>query len=193
MNKVEVKKKTNLKNYVGDTLNSGLTEAQEMWIEIIVSVVLNPRFNMGIGNMDYVLGNMVAKFVSSARYYKITDCALEYIRSIGIDSTKPLHIKKYIYGKKKNTILEHIIPASIIKNAIVNNRENEEEVRRILNNSGFVIIATRAEDNLLKEAKLAQKMPENWSGFGDSPEKRYNAVNIKISTRLIEHIGPICR
>ena len=164
-----------------------------MWVDVIVSVVTQKKFNIDIGNMDYVLGNMVAKFVSSSKYYKITERALGYIDSIGINSKEPLHVKKYIYGKEKNTILQHIIPASVIKKAIVQHRSDSEEIKQILSNSGFVIIATRDEDELLKNAKLSSKMPENWTGFGDKPEKRYEAVGIQIATTLIEHVGPICR
>ena len=182
-----------MKSYIGATLNNSMTEAQEMWVDVIISVVTQKKFNIEIGNMDYVLGNMVAKLVSSSKYYKITEQALDYIHDIGINSKEPLHVKKHIYGKEKNTILEHMIPASVIKKAIVDNRNDSEEIKRILSNSGFVIIATRAEDEKLKNAKLASKMPENWTGFGDKPEKRYEAAGIQISTTLIEHIGPICR
>jgi hypothetical protein len=182
-----------LKNHVGPVLDSGLTEAQEMWADIIISVVSQPKFNMDIGNMDYVLGNMVAKYVSSSKYYKVTEQALNYIRSIGINAQEPLHIKKHIYGQKKNTILEHIIPANIIKHAIVANRSSTNAIKHILKNSGFVVIATRIEDQLLKDSKLRDKMPTTWNGFGDRPEKRYEAVGIKIANIQIEHIGQICR
>ena len=188
-----INKKYNLKNHVGNVLENGLTEAQEMWIDTIVSVVTQPKFTMGIGNMDYVLGNMVAKYVSSSKYYKITEEALIYVESLGINPNEPLHVKKHIYGEIKNTILEHIIPASITKHALVKNKEDVTQIKHILRNSGFVVIATRAEDKLLKDAKLSDKMPESWTGFGDKPEKRYDAVNIKISNILIEHCGQICR
>lgn len=193
MANIHLKRKRNLKNHVGLLLESGLTEAQEMWIDIIISVVTEPKFNIGIGNMDYVLGNMVAKYVSSSKYYKVTEQAYDYIKSIGIDPEEPLHIKKHIYGQKKNTILEHIIPANIIKHAVVENKSDIDQMKHILNNAGFVVIATRAEDQLLKEAKLSDKMPSNWTGFGDSPEKRYDAVGITIADISIEHIGQICR
>ena len=182
-----------MKSYIGNSLNDSISEAQEMWVDIIISVVTQKKFNIEIGNMDYVLGNMIAKLVSSSKYYKITEHALNYIHSIGINSKEPLHVKKFIYGKEKNTILEHIIPASVIKKAVVENRHDSDEIKRILSNSGFVIIATRAEDELLKNAKLSSKMPATWTGFGDKPEKRYESVGIEISNTLIEHEGPICR
>jgi len=60
--------------------------------------------------MNYVLGNMIAKYVSSSKHYKITEDALEYIQSLGLDASTSIHIAKHVYGKNKNTILEHIIP-----------------------------------------------------------------------------------
>ena len=170
-----------------------LTEAQEMWMDTIISVVSQPKFNIKIGDMNYVLGNMIAKYVSSSKHYRISNEALSYIKSISLDETKPLHIKKHIYGKDKNTILEHIIPSSIIKNAIVNSRNDPVTIQQILLHSGYVIIVTREEDKRLTEGKLSRKMPDSWSGFGDVPEKRYDAVGIQISSVFIEHEGPICR
>ena len=170
-----------------------LTEAQEMWMDIIISVVNQPKFNIKIGDMNYVLGNMIAKYVSSSKYYKISNEALSYIKSISLDETKPLHIKKNIYGKNKNTVLEHIIPSSIIKNAILNSKDDAATIQHVLQNSGHVIIVTREEDKRLTQGKLSRKMPDSWCGFGDDPEKRYDAVGIQVSSVLIEHEGPICR
>jgi hypothetical protein len=185
--------KSNLKNHIGNVLENGLTDAQEMWFEAILSVITQPKFNLDLGDMNYVLGNMVAKYVSSSKHYKITEEALNHIKSLEIKLDEPLHIKNKIYGKKNNTILEHIIPVNIIKHALVENKKNIVQIKNILNNSGFVVIATRSQDRLLKDAKLSKKMPDNWNGFGDKPEKRYDAVNIKISKILIEHCGQICR
>ena len=193
MDTILIKRKNKLKDHVGLLLDNGLTEAQEMWIDIIISVVTQPKFNMGIGNMDYVLGNMVAKYVSSSKYYRITESALTHLSDIGVNTKKPVHIKNYVYGKDKKTILEHIIPASVIKHEIIKKSHDKNAIKHILLNSGYVVIATRKEDGLLKAAKLANKMPADWSGFGDSPDKRYQAVGIKLSKLLIEHIGPICR
>ena len=170
-----------------------LPPAQQMWIDIIKGVVINPIFNEKIGDMNYVLGNMIAKYVSSAEHYRITEEGLKYIRGIGLDERQPIHTAKHLYGKDKNTILEHIIPVSIIKKEIIKNRKDGSKVTDILVNSGFVIIATRDENRILSDAKLAQRMPSNWTGFGDRPEKRYEYVGIKISDTLITHAGPICR
>jgi len=164
-----------------------------MWADIIQGVVINPLFNEKIGDMNYVLGNMIAKYVSSAEHYRITEEGLKHIRDIGLNETQPIHTAKHLYGKDKNTILEHIIPVSIIKKEIIKNRGDASQVANILANSGFVVIATRNEDRILTDAKLSKQMPSNWTGFGDRPEKRYESVGIKISHALIAHAGPICR
>lgn len=36
-----------------------LTEAQEMWMDAIISVVNQLKFNIKIGDMSYVMGNMI--------------------------------------------------------------------------------------------------------------------------------------
>ena len=41
-----------MKSYIGATLNDSMTEAQEMWVDVIVNVVTQKKFNIEIGNMD---------------------------------------------------------------------------------------------------------------------------------------------
>ena len=48
------------------------SEAQEMWMDTIISVVNQPKFIIKIGDMNYVLGNMIAKYVSSSKHYRIS-------------------------------------------------------------------------------------------------------------------------
>jgi hypothetical protein len=57
-----------MKDHVGKLLSNGITEAQLMWEEVIIATLSQPHFQLGIGNMDYVLGNMIAKYVSSSKY-----------------------------------------------------------------------------------------------------------------------------
>jgi radical SAM superfamily enzyme len=54
------------------------SEAQEMWMDTIISVVNQPKFNIKIGDMNYVLGNMIAKYVSSSKHYRISNEALSW-------------------------------------------------------------------------------------------------------------------
>ena len=174
------------------TINT-LTQAQLMWIDVIISTIKQDRFNLKIGDMNYVLGNMVAKFVSSAEKYKISEGALLHVKAMGLNPLEPIHIAKHIYGKKRNTLLEHMIPASFIKKALVEARDNEAEMKKILLNSGSVVIVLRSEDKMLKAAGLNKVMPSNWLGFGDDPVKRYLVAGINIADTEIVHEGPICR
>jgi hypothetical protein len=66
-------------------------------------------------------------------------------------------------------------------------------MKKILLNSGSVVIVHRNDDELLKSAGLAKTMPSNWNGFGDDPIKRYSAAGIKLADIEIIHEGPICR
>ena len=174
-------------------IEASLTPAQLMWVDVIISTIQQDRFNLKIGDMNYVLGNMVAKFVSSADKYKISEGALQHIKLIGLNPLEPIHIKKYIYGKNRATLLEHMIPASFIKKALVESRDNEVHMKKILSNAGSVVIVLRKEDELLKAAGLNKLMPSNWEGFGDDPTKRYLVAGINIAEIEIIHEGPICR
>ena len=46
------------------------SEAQEMWMDTIISVVNQPKFIIKIGDMNYVLGNMIAKHESWRRKFE---------------------------------------------------------------------------------------------------------------------------
>jgi hypothetical protein len=174
-------------------MKNALTDAQEMWLDVITSVVQQPRFNIEIGDMSYVLGNMIAKFVSSAQHYRITEPALNHVTALGIDITKPVPIKKHVYGKDKPTLLEHMIPASIIKRGIVDSGKDSKSIRHILMNAGQVVIVLRTEDTQLIAAGLRSKMPPEWKGFGEDPLIRYRKAGIALSETLIVPAGPICR
>ena len=54
------------------------SEAQEMWMDTIISVVNQPKFIIKIGDINYVLGNMIAKYVSSSKHYRISNEALSW-------------------------------------------------------------------------------------------------------------------
>lgn len=174
-------------------MKDSLTDAQEMWLDVITSVVQHPRFDVKIGDMSYVLGNMIAKFVSSAQHYRITELALTHVTALGIDITKPIHMKKHIYGKDKPTLLEHMIPTSTIKAAILKSDKENASISHILRNAGQVVVMLRTEDERLVAARLRSKMPAEWKGFGEDPLIRYKKAGIALSETLIVHEGPICR
>jgi hypothetical protein len=51
---------------------SELNAPQLMWIDVITAVLSQSTFDVKIGNMGYVFKNMIAKYVSSADYYRIS-------------------------------------------------------------------------------------------------------------------------
>jgi len=170
-----------------------LSPAQCMWIDAIHGVVNQPRFELGIGDMAYVLSNMIAKMVSSSKYYFASTGAIAIIRDMGLDINQPIHIAKYLYGSKKMTMLEHMIPASILRAAILDGDKTKSEIEFICRNAGVVTVVTRGEDKGLSKAGLSRKMPENWRGIGDNPLKRYSVAGITLSDLRIIPMGPICR
>ena len=85
-----------------------------------------------------------------------------------------------------------MIPASFINKALVEARANEAEMKKILLNSGSVVIVLRNEDVMLKLAGLSKTMPSNWLGFGDDPVKRYsvagsNSLTISVVDLVLEN------
>ena len=49
-----------------------LNASQLMWIDVITAVLSQPTFDVKIGNMGYVFKNMIAKYVSSSDYYRVS-------------------------------------------------------------------------------------------------------------------------
>jgi hypothetical protein len=160
-----------------------LNDAQLMWIDVISAIISQPSFNINVGDMSYVFKNMIAKFVSSADFYKVSKAVYEQIISKNdelykiIKSDQRVNIKKYFYGKDKSTLLEHMIPTSVTARALLalGPSASKEDVSFILRNSGCVAIILREEDKLLPKSK----MPENWQ-LGDSYYARYIEAGIEI-------------
>jgi len=174
-----------------------LNAPQLMWIDVITAVLAQPTFDVKIGNMGYVFKNMIAKYVSSADYYRVSYGAfnqiikpnLELLRLIEAD--EPLDMKKYFYGKDKPSLLEHMIPTSVTANALLclGKSPSKENVSYILRNSGEVAIVLRDEDKLLSKSK----MPKNWT-FSDSYQARYIEAGIELVDNIrVRRNGTIYR
>ena len=170
-----------------------LTAPQLMWIDVIHGVVNQPRFDLRLGDMNYVIRNMIAKMVSSSKYYFVSKGAFPLFKEFGLNINDPIRIEKYFYGKKTDTMLEHMIPASIIRDAILESDKTKDAIEFICRNSGVVTIVRREENKRLTTAGLSRKMPHDWAGIGDNPLKRYAAAGIILSEHKIIHEGPICR
>ena len=154
---------------------------QEMWLEVITAVLSQPTFNVKIGDMGYVFRNMLAKFASSAEYYRVSNGVYETIISPNkelftkIVTNEALDMKKYFYGKNKATLLEHVVPASVVANALLElgPSPTKSQVHDILSRSGGVAIVLRTENALLSKSK----MPTGWN-FSQSADARYDAAGI---------------
>ena len=174
------------------TVSTEFSDIQVMWIDVIYRALQSSLLDINKGDMGYVISNMLAKLISSDKYYNITkNAADELERSFKLDLDKPIHIRKFVYGRDRKTILEHMVPMSIFRAELLKSDRERETIERLTKQAGRVTIMTRQEDAKLSKARLGRKMPEGWS-FGDDPSKRYSDVGIEVF-RTIEHTGPICR
>jgi hypothetical protein len=140
---------------------------------------------MEIGNMSYVFRNMIAKYVSSADYYLVSEGVYETKIKHDVElyetilNGNPVDMKKKaFYGKKADSLLEHMIPVSVTAKALVDLRPSpsKNEVSKILMNAGHVAIILRTENELLPKTK----MPDNWKYF-DSCFARYEKAGVRLA------------
>jgi len=176
---------------------SELNAPQLMWIDVITAVLSQSTFDVKIGNMGYVFKNMIAKYVSSADYYRISLGSFNELIKPNpdliklIETNQPLDMKKYFYGKNKPSLLEHMVPTSVTAKALLDlgKSPSKEDVSYILRNSGEVAIVLRKEDKLLPKSK----MPNNWT-FSDSYYRRYIEAGVEIVDNIrIRRNGSIYR
>jgi hypothetical protein len=167
--------------------NDRLTQPQLMWLDVITAVMQQSTFDTSIGNMGYVFKNMIAKYVSSANFYRVSVGAYETVIAPNtelkskIDLGEPLDMKKYFYGKDKPTLLEHMVPTSVIAKILIGLGKSPDraQIAKVLQNSGEVAIILRTEDALLPKSK----MPNNWT-IDHSYLRRYEDSGV----RLLDHV-----
>lgn len=170
-----------------DNLKMRLNAPQNMWIDVITAILAQPTFDVKIGNMGYVFKNMIAKFVSSSDYYRVSTGVFNTIIRNNLElhelilNDVPLNMKKYFYGKDKPSLLEHMVPTSVIAKSLLalGNAPEREQVSFILRNSGEVAIILRTEDKLLSKSK----MPKNWN-FSDSYYARYLEAGVTLEEEI---------
>ena len=172
-----------------------MTEPQLMWLDIIHAILLQPKFNLKLGDLNYVLRNIIAKYVSSSEVYRVSKGV-----EILIDKNEDLknkilnfeiiNLKAYFYGSKSSyakigikALFEHSIPAAVIRDQLLLLREKifqDEEFRNnsheltkmILLNSGFVVVVLQDENRCL----LRKSMPPGWI-YGGDPFDRYHKAS----------------
>ncbi len=143
------------------------------------------------GDAGYLINNMVAKYSLAADEYRISTAALgEFLRR-GVN-LKETWTRRRFYGRGSPYKYEHIIPAGIIRDALIDSDRSEATVRGILENAGFVAVLLRSEDDRLKAAGLNNRMPFEWR-LGDDPIVRYQVAGIELSTKVLRVSGAIMR
>ena len=181
---------------------SALNDAQSMWIDTLHASLMQQSFNPKLGGLAYVMRNIVAKYVSSTFHYHVTEGAASLIDGneglrLEIEQDLPIDMKKYFYGKKYPTVLEHMIPASVIANKLLEIRKlnlSRSDVEQVMRYSGSIAIMLRDEDAKLNSHpyKLKSKMPPCWT-YGQPVLARYDAAGIKLSDYLVRRGNNIYR
>jgi hypothetical protein len=179
------------------SLKMRLNVPQLMWIDVITAILAQPTFDIKIGNMGYVFKNMIAKFVSSSDYYRVSTGVFNSIIKPNLElhqlilNDTALNMKKYFYGRDRPTLLEHMVPTSVTAKALLalGKEPTKEQVSFILRNSGEIAIILREENNLLPRSK----MPENWN-FSDSYHARYLKAGVTLEDGIrVKRNGSIYR
>lgn len=183
---------------------------QSMWVDVIHAVLREEKFNLHLGDMNYVFRNMIAKYASSVDEYYVSEGVEELIDSdpvfgVARNAKGPLNLSKLFYGAKsessklgKSTMFEHSIPVAVVRDELIKAREKlyssggssvdfRADVESILKLSGRVVIVLKEEDKRLSRST----MPSNWNYFSDDAENdlvRYRLasppVNISAKYRL---------
>ena len=192
-----------------------MNEPQLMWLDIIHALIRQPKFNLKIGDLNYVFRNMIAKFVSSAEIYHVSAGVEALIdgnpelKEKVINGEK-INLKNYFYGGKSyyasqsiKTLFEHSIPAAVIRDELVLLREkifssdmslqeSFEKTKNVLLHSGFVVVVLKEENQRL----LRKSMPDGWV-FGADPFDRYakaTPTEVVVSEKYrVKRDAHICR
>ena len=143
------------------------------------------------GDAGYLFSNMIAKYTLASNQYQVSAKAAEWFAEQGIDLDETYSRSKF-YGKKSPLLYEHSIPASVVRNALLEVEATGENVLEILEGAGKVVVVLREEDEKLRSSGLARKMPKGWVK-GDCATARYIACGIEISPLSLNVKGAIQR
>lgn len=143
------------------------------------------------GDAGYLFSNMIAKYTLAASVYRISSMALKWFHDNNVDLSVE-YARSRFYGKSSDLMYEHSIPASVLRDILLHSDCSKESVQDILNQSGYVVVVMRSEDDILSRHGLGRKMPFSWH-FGDNPFARYEVVGIEISNTFLKVKGKIQR
>lgn len=158
------------------------------WIAAGLSI---PEVRELRGDSSYLLCNMIAKYSLASSTYRASEAALKQMTSDGIMIDK-VQNRSRLYGKGKPYIYEHAVPARITRTRLLECAPTDENVKRILVDSGPVAILLRVEDATLNSLGLRHSMPKSWS-WGSSVLARYDAAHIHLSDERISMTGSLRR
>ena len=124
----------------------------------------------------YGLLNYIAKYSLAKETYLTTEVSLNYLLESGF--IQDGRLRRGLKSKKNKFTYEHPVPSNVIGREIVKNRDNPEQIAKILDWSDKVAILTTEENEKFRLFKLTQKMPEGWEFFSDPQFARYFACGI---------------
>lgn len=158
------------------------------WITAGVSIAEVRGLN---GDAGYLLNNMIAKFTLASPEYRISKRALLKLKALEVDMTL-VYRRSRFYGKDSPFMYEHAIPATIVRNQLLQVNATRQSVLKVLLNAGPVVVVLREEDKLLRRHGLTKTMPEGWN-WGGNPLARYRRAGISIATQTLKVAGAIQR
>jgi hypothetical protein len=167
------------------------TEDQLALVRWISAGLAIPGIKSLHGDAGYLLSNMIAKYSLAAPHYRISASALRHFLDANVDLGAP-HKRSKFYGKASPFIYEHPVPASVVREKLLQDGVDEAVVRNLLRQAGPVTVLLRTEDEKLTSAGLKKSMPKNWE-WGQDYFARYTHVNIEVSDVWLHLVGKIKR
>jgi len=143
------------------------------------------------GDAGYLFSNMIAKYTLASSEYQISEAALNWFKANTVDLSIA-YARSRFYGKNSPLMYEHTIPASVIREVLLEVEPTEPSVHSVLQKSGHVVVVMRSEDEELIRHGLSRKMPEGWR-FGENPYARYDFAGIELSKSFLRVKGKIQR
>ena len=143
------------------------------------------------GDAGYLFSNMIAKYTLAASEYRLSKEALRWFDSRGIDLSVEYARSRY-YGKGSPLMYEHSVPSSVVRRVLLEIEPTEAAIQSALQSAGEVVVVMREEDDRLRTAGLATKMPTGWK-YGDDSHARYAKAGIGLSEVFLRVKGKIKR
>ena len=175
-------------------------KSKEQWKKIIISILKIKNYQNNLDGHSWNFNNKVKRYVSCNPYYHISKEVEKkivntnnYLKNL-IEKKQPVDMKKFFYGKDKETTIDHMIPTAVIVDELlklIGKNNIEKKANKILNNCGNVSIILRKENKHLNSFGLTRKMPDDWN-FNKSYIERYKVVGIKLSKAFVYRTKEIC-